>query len=153
PPGGSAPRGRWKLANPTRRDRARKRTAKLCCRFVMLLDIFWPALRQEGITVHFLRFRRENLSARRAEPPPAGDPETAWSGGPLLLTHRMFARCQDFIEPADRCGGCPRGRPGSNQGNTCACAIRRRKALGSKEIGQNWPPADHPKVLPENGPF
>ena len=42
---------------------------------------------------------------------------------------------------------------GSNQGNTRASAIRRQKALGSLEIGQNWPPADHPKVLPENGPF
>jgi hypothetical protein len=47
----------------------------------------------------------------------------------------------------------PAVRPGSNQGNTCACAIRRQKALGSKEIGQNWPPEDHLKVLPEKGPF
>ena len=39
-------------------------------------------------------------------------------------------------------------RHGSNQGNTCARAIRRRKPLRPEDIGQNWPPAGRPKVLP-----
>jgi hypothetical protein len=41
-------------------------------------------------------------------------------------------------------------RHGSNQGNTYAGVIRRRKLLESAEIGQNQPPLESPQSVTQN---
>jgi hypothetical protein len=107
-----------------------------------------------GLLIRCVGKRLVGLSPTKLAEPDSWPPGRG--GGEVFLTHRIFPRCQDVFEPADRgggpglAGGCPRGKETLFPNAKPSGALRR--LFRFRPCGTETNPGGVPGVRERSGP-